>query len=148
EVEVVDLVADLGRNTRPVIADREHHFAAAMLDLQGDLAALGHRLHAIQDDVQERLLEQVHVDTGHGRFGARVQEERAATPNRVRRGKIHDVARDRPQVRILEAQIHGTSEIDQKLYHAIEALDLAADDIHVPVGIGIDLFQLLAQHFQ
>src|SRR5882724_4315821 len=45
-------------------------------------------------------------------------------------------------------QFNGASEIDQDLYHPVEAMNFAADDVDMSRSIGLELGQLVAQVLQ
>ena len=48
----------------------------------------------------------------------------------------------------IQAQLNRTREIHQRLHHAVQSLNLAANHIQMAARIRINFLHLLAQHFQ
>ena len=55
EVKVIDFFPQLGRDTEPFILDREQPSHIGFTDTEFESTALGHRLNAVQDDIEDGL---------------------------------------------------------------------------------------------
>ena len=66
----------------------------------------------------------------------------------IGRGQHRDFFQNLPQVHFFQPQIAGTSEVDQDLHDAVEAVNFVADDVHVAARVGIVLLQLVLQQLQ
>ncbi len=99
---------------------------------------LRHRLASIQDQVQQRLLDEVAIDV-HGRRNAVARENQMdfiLARLRLRQGE--DLAHQGGNFGIGGMNLHGPGEIQKGFDHAIEAANLLRQDFHLglhPIAI-------------
>src|SRR5712691_2714246 len=148
EVKIVDLIANLVGNAAALVTDLNQHFIVVFRAADAQGTSLGHGLHSIEDNIQESLLEQIGIGAYQQRHSGELPINGHALTGGVGRSQLDNVVEQLANVQVREAQLHGTGEIHQHLHHAVEALDLTANHIHVPAGGGIDLLQFLAKQLK
>ena len=67
---------------------------------------------------------------------------------RVRSGELRHVFQQSAQIDFLQVKIAGSREVHQRLHNAIQAPNLAVDDIHVAPRIRFLVGQLVPQKLQ
>src|SRR5580692_1859534 len=148
EVQLEDLFPQLVRYAQAFIANfgDDALFVTCSRDVQR--TALRHRLHPVENYVQDGQLHKIEVDSHAERFGA----ELALDGNAVLLGigpRLDDYIFQQPaKINFLEMQIAGSSEVHQNLDYSIQSMNLVVDNVHVAAGIGIDLLQLALQQLQ
>ena len=109
----------------------------------GERSSLRHGLHAIEHHIQHRLLDEIGVHFHRQR--AREGDQRAmVTPCCAASGAASSahLIQNAAQVGFLQMQIARPGEIHQNLHHPVQAVYLAADNVHVAARIGIDCCSL------
>ena len=66
----------------------------------------------------------------------------------VRSREQSDFVEQAAEVHFDQMQFAGAHEVDQSLHDSIKPLNLAADNVHVAAGVGIQLRQLVLQELQ
>ena len=104
-----------------------------------ELAAVGHGLHAVDDDVEQGLLDEIGVDANGELLGRDLTNDLHAVLRCVGDGEQGNIFERAAQIGFGETQLDGTGEIDERLHDAIEAPDLAGDDVQMAERIGLEL---------
>src|SRR5581483_143089 len=62
--------------------------------------------------------------------------------------KQRDLIEYQPQVGVVQMKVARTREVHQDLHHAVQAVDLAVNDVHMPAGVWVRLLQLVPEQLQ
>src|ERR1700677_392974 len=164
-VQFKDFLLRFGRNAGALIKHLGNNRFILAARLHRECSSRGHRLHAIDNEIQDRLLDQIGVDSHHECvlfvrqvFFKQIMfnqvmtwqfEHDAHTVARgVGGGERRYALQNLAQVDILEAKVARTREVNQNLNDAVEATDFAADDVHVTASIGVVLLEFILQQLQ
>ena len=148
EVKIVNLIANLVGNAAALVTNLDQHFIVVFRAADAQGSSLGHGLHSIEDNIQKRLLEQIGIGAHQQGHSRKLPINGHALTGGIGRGQLSNIIQQFANVQVRKTQFHGTGEIYQHLHHAVEALDLTANYIHVPAGGGIDLLQFLAKQLK
>src|SRR5258708_9598161 len=142
EVELENFVLHLLSNAQTLIADFGNYniFFAMCLDRQ--LSALRHGLNSVDHHVEKSLLHQVQVRFDEQRLRKHDALDVDAMLLRFRGSQQRNVIEQSAEVNFHQMQFACAHEVHQGLYDTVDPVNFAADDVHVPPRIGIELRQL------
>ena len=119
---------------------------------QDQLAAGGHGVLGVQDQVQEGLLEQVGIDPGRGQVGREVGADHDPLGRRVRLVEVAELIDDRVQVGRLELQVLHPGEPEEVLEDVAEPMDLVLQPFdplqHAAIARGLGVLKVLGQQVE
>ena len=148
EVEIKNFIANLGRNPSAGVVHLKHGGLGGGEAAKGEGAAFGHGLHAVDHHVEHGLLDEVGVDADGQRLRAEILHDFDLVGAGFGCGEGDDLGGQGAQIERGKLEIDGAGEVDQGFNHAVEAMDLRSDDIHVAARLGIELEDALAQNLQ
>ena len=148
EEGVEDPGADLLGHPHAGVDHVEHDPRPVAPGRQDQLAAGGHGVFGVQDQVQEGLLEQVAIDADQRQVGARSEcGSRSPWSPRVRLVEVAELVDDRVQVGRLELQVLHPGEPEEVLEDAVQPMDLVLQPLdplqHAAVARGLGLLKVL-----
>ncbi len=116
---------------------------------QNQLAPAGHRVLGVQDQVQERLLEQVAIELDQGQVAGKRGADHDPLGCRVRLVEISQLVDDRVQVGRLELQLLHPGEPQEALENAMQPVDFGPKPLeplqHSPVARRLRVLKILEQ---
>jgi len=148
EVEVENLVANFGGDSSAGVLHLEHGGLRGGEGAQGESAAVGHGLDAVDDDVEDGLAHEVGIDAHGQRPGTEFLHDFDAVGAGFGRGERNHGGGERAQIERGEGELDGTGEIGEGLDDAIQAVNFRTDDIDVAAGVRVGLEDALAQQFE
>ena len=148
EVEFEDLFLYFPRNPVAGVADFGDGDAVFATGADGERAPFLHRLHAIDNDIQDGLFYEIAVDFHRKRSAGEVAIDVNPVLLSVGHGQQRYILKQLSEIGFFELEVSGTREVDQNLNDAIEAVNFAADDVHVATGAWVGLLQLVLQKMQ
>src|SRR5580700_1313143 len=141
EVEIEDTGPDLVRDALPVVADPDIGPAGVFGQPDLQQAARGHGLRPLEHYLQQGLFQQVGVDPAEDGPSRRLALDGDVARLELGGGQPQHAGHNRAQILILELELHGAREINQRLDNTIEAANLALDNVEMPqrVAAGMNL---------
>ena len=118
------------------VGDRKPRVPRTKFDVEGERAALRHRIEGVDGEVHEGLPEKVRIapDRNALRPGAEVDGDR--TPGGVGLNKRGDIAGNFGEVEFLLRHLDRAGEVEKGPDDAVEALDFFADDLDLLCRFG------------
>src|ERR1700733_1413621 len=148
EIKFKDFVLHIPRDSGAAVADLSDNGVLFAAGRDGELASLGHSLNAVENHVEQSLFHQIEVGLyGQRLFGPIVNDDDAVLLA-VGSGEQSDIFEKAAKIDFDQMQFACAHEVDQGLHAAVEAVNFAADDIHVAARIGIELRELVLQKLQ
>src|SRR5437764_4268790 len=148
EIKIEDFVADGSRYSGSGVLDFDLRLSIVAMRPQRKRADIFHGLRAVNDDVQERLLHQVHIHLRRQRLVGDLRLQMYAVPLAIRLCHKCDLLDQAAQVDIPQSEFDGASEVHQRLHYAVEALDFGGDYLQVTFRVGVRLFQFVPQNLE
>src|SRR5215831_499456 len=139
EVKLEDFLLGFPGDSAARVLDLDDDRSLFAPRADGQLPALAHGLHTVDDHVENGLLHEVEVDfDGQGQV-RQVADDGYGMLISVRRSQGCDLVQHAAQVDFFQLQITRACEVDEDLYDTIQPVNLAADDVHMPARARVHL---------
>src|SRR5712691_2815883 len=148
KVKLKNFILHILSDAQPLIANFGDYGILLAMCRDRKLSPLRHGLNSVDHHVEKRLLHQIEIRLDDQRLPKYHSLNLDAMLLRLRRCEQRHIVEQAPEIHLYQVQFAGAHEVHESLNDAIEPVNFAADNVHVPAGVGIELRQLVLQELK